>query len=131
MVLGCGFFLWSCIQVLLGAAEHERVVAAVHLMAEVTATAIARDGRWPETEADLLSVGPITIGQYTWPTDQTEVEKRAHIDFGVLLAQVAAESTETFRAIRPVDANHDSVATRNALNRIRPATERVMRTSSP
>lgn len=123
-VVGC--LAWSALDVARGAVEHERVIEATHLMAEVVAESIAQTGQWPQSESDLDRVGPKLVGGSAWPDDKQEVLGRVVIDYGLDVADVAKVTKEEFRAIRPADPEQESAATRNAYDRLAPALKQVV-----
>jgi len=126
MVCLLALFIWAAMDTLNRAAERERVINAVNLMAAAIATFIHDTGRWPSSADELANVGPISIGAYTWPTDRDEILSRVVVDYDVKLSDVVATNKQRFRAVRPADPQHEDAATKNAFDRILPVARAVV-----
>lgn len=126
MVVLLAFLTWVALDTFQRTNERERVVNSVHLTAAVIATYVQEQRRWPSSVEDLASVGPVSVGEYTWPDDRDEVLPRVAVEYGVTLADVVKSTKDRFRAVRPADPEQESLATKNAFDRILPVARAVV-----
>ena len=112
--LGCAIFLTIAAGLLLGLAVV--VISTLNKANEselnlisLNATLIVMDqyvrerpGQWPKSWDSLIAT---RIPNSSWPADAIVIKRRIQIDFAARLEDMAAQSIETFNAVRPIGPN--------------------------
>jgi hypothetical protein len=59
-------------------------------------------GAWPRSWQDLETLPSRSYGMYVWPKDRQRIQEYVAIDFAADPADLARQTPEEFKAIRPI-----------------------------
>jgi hypothetical protein len=94
--------LWFAYTATQMAIASERDYLWTRAMFQLVEGYVAERGEWPKSWHDLEQV---KVEGWRWPEDSQTIQGRIVIDFGTNIDELASQSVDQFRAIRPIDPN--------------------------